>query len=211
MQIVVLSNDSLKEEMSSNGINQDAEIIWINDVNAFATHSDADAYIDLLFENTKTRINALSKLLPKQVIINSVTDTLKEINESFIRINAWPAFLKTSGIEASAQDQTSKEQADRIFHAFNKKLEWVKDEPGFITARVISMIINEAFLALEEGVSSKEAIDTAMKLGTNYPFGPFEWAQKIGLKNIANLLTRLSASQPRYKPCALLIQYSLEQ
>ena len=42
------------------------------------------------------------------------------------------------------------------------------------------MIINEAFLALQEGVSTKEEINTAMKLGTNYPLGPFEWVEKIG-------------------------------
>ena len=206
MLIVVLANDSLKEELLSNGTNPEAEILWINDIKAFSSYPEADAYIDLLFEKNKSRINSLSQFLPKPVIINSVTDTLKEINDSFIRINAWSAFLKTSLIEASAQDQSSKEKVDKVFQAFNKKLEWVKDEPGFITARVISMIINEAYLALEEGVSSKEAIDTAMKLGTNYPYGPFEWAQKIGLKNVASLLTRLSASQPRYKPCALLIQ-----
>jgi 3-hydroxybutyryl-CoA dehydrogenase len=208
MQIVVLINDSLKEELLANSTNPDAEIIWINDVKAFSSFPNADAYIDLLFEKDKSRIKALSKLLPKLVIINSITDTLKEINDSFIRINGWPAFLKTSLIEATAFDQDTKEKADKIFSAFNKKLEWLKDEPGFITARVVSMIINEAYLALEEGVSSKEAIDTAMKLGTNYPYGPFEWAQKIGLKNVANLLTSLSAGQSRYKPCALLIQQS---
>ena len=48
------------------------------------------------------------------------------------------------------------------------------DIPGFISARVVSMIINEAYFALEEEVSSKEEIDTAMKLGTNYPYGPFD-------------------------------------
>ena len=42
------------------------------------------------------------------------------------------------------------------------------------------------FLQLGENVSTRDEIDTAMKLGTNYPFGPFEWAEKIGLKNIGN-------------------------
>ena len=56
--------------------------------------------------------------------------------------------------------------------------------PGFITARVIAMIINEAFFALQENVSSKEEIDTAMRLGTNYPYGPFEWTKLIGIDKI---------------------------
>ncbi len=45
----------------------------------------------------------------------------------------------------------------------------------------MAMIINEAWHALAEEVSTKNEIDTAMKLGTNYPYGPFEWAEKIGL------------------------------
>ncbi len=61
---------------------------------------------------------------------------------------------------------------------------FVKDEPGLVSARVISMIVNEAFFALAEGVSTMEEIDVAMKLGTNYPYGPFEWLEKIGVANI---------------------------
>ena len=93
-----------------------------------------------------------------------------------------------------------KEKTERIFDRLNKKTEWVPDEPGFITARVISMIINEAWFALEEGVSTIEEIDTAMKLGTNYPYGPFEWANQIGLKNVYALLHKLNKNHSRYCP-----------
>jgi 3-hydroxybutyryl-CoA dehydrogenase len=69
----------------------------------------------------------------------------------------------------------------------------------------VSAIINEAYFALEDGVSTKGEIDVAMKLGTAYPYGPFDWAQKIGLNNIATLLQQLAAEQPRYAPCSSLI------
>jgi 3-hydroxybutyryl-CoA dehydrogenase len=68
------------------------------------------------------------------------------------------------------------------------------------------MIINEAFFALSENVTTIEEIDTAMKLGTAYPYGPFEWGNKIGLQNIVTLLKKLSKKQPRYIPCELLVQ-----
>ena len=68
------------------------------------------------------------------------------------------------------------------------------------------MIINEAYFALGEGVSSKEEIDTAMKLGTNYPMGPFEWGINIGLKNVSGLLSALAEINPRYTPAELLKQ-----
>jgi 3-hydroxybutyryl-CoA dehydrogenase len=80
----------------------------------------------------------------------------------------------------------------------------VPDVKGFISARVVSMIINEAYFALEEKVSTKREIDTAMKLGTNYPYGPFEWGDLIGVKNIYELLNELSKTDSRYTPAALL-------
>ncbi len=75
-----------------------------------------------------------------------------------------------------------------------------------VSPRVISMIVNEAWFALQEGVSSREEIDIAMQLGTNYPYGPFAWGEKIGLKKIVSLLTRLSAQNPRYQVADLLLQ-----
>ena len=81
----------------------------------------------------------------------------------------------------------------------------VKDEPGLIAARVLAMIINEAYFALGDNVSTKAEIDTAMKLGTNYPLGPFEWADAIGHANILGLLQQLTATDKRYQPAAMLI------
>src|SRR5215216_4789544 len=60
-----------------------------------------------------------------------------------------------------------------------------------IALRVISCIVNEAFLALGEGVASAEDIDEAMKLGANYPKGPFEWAEEIGTPRILQTLDSL--------------------
>ena len=199
MQVVVLTNDSLQEELLSNGIVRDAEIIWVRSIEELKNYSTADAYIDLM--HTSAHLASLEALLPKTVVINSVEHTLSESNTAFIRVNGWPTFLKAPIIEAAGQ---SKEKTDELFAVFNKKIEWLPDRPGFVTPRVISMIINEAYMALEEGISTKEEIDTAMKLGTNYPYGPFEWADKIGLENINSLLQKLSTTQPRYTPAPLL-------
>jgi len=71
------------------------------------------------------------------------------------------------------------------------------------------MIINEAWFALQEGISTKQEIDIAMKLGTNYPYGPFEWGDKIGLKNIYRLLKEMSGENSKYQPAELLEKANL--
>jgi 3-hydroxybutyryl-CoA dehydrogenase len=75
-----------------------------------------------------------------------------------------------------------------------------------VTPRILFMIINEACYTLQEGTASKEDIDTSMKLGTNYPFGPFEWANKIGIKHVYETLEAiyLDTHDERYKVCPLL-------
>ena len=73
---------------------------------------------------------------------------------------------------------------------------------GFIYPRTLSLIINEAYFALEEHLATQEDIDCAMKFGVNYPLGPFEWADTIGLDKIYILLNELleKTGQTRYKP-----------
>lgn len=203
MQLVVLTNDELKEELLLQGLNESLNLKWINHIDEFLQFNEADAYIDLLFEFNERRVELLKKLPPKPVLINAVTGTLKDLPENFIRINGWVTFLKRKIVEAAGPDKI-KEQGKKIIEGFNKKVEWTEDVPGFVSARVVSMIINEAYFAMAEEVSSKQETDTAMKLGTNYPYGPFEWADKIGLNNVYLLLQQLSKEQQRYIPSALL-------
>lgn len=118
-------------------------------------------------------------------------------------MNAWNGFLERPIAEIAAGEHT-----DAVKPVMDK-LDWpftlVPDVPGMITARVIAMIINEAFFAWGDKVSSKADIDTAMKLGTNYPFGPFEWCEKIGTCKIHQLLSILSKEDERYTPAPALI------
>ncbi len=210
MQIIVAGNEILKNEFLASGMAPDVDCIWIDDAAHFLHYPQADAYIDLLFEKSEDRILLLQQLLPKLVVINSVVHTLAETNAAFVRINGWPTFLQSPLVEAYSNKEDLKTTAETIFHLFNKKMVWLADTPGFVTPRIISMIINEAYFALSENVSTKEAIDMAMKLGTNYPFGPFEWSRRIGLKNIAALLHQLSLSEKQYQPCELLVQEASE-
>lgn len=196
MQIVIVTDESLKEELLSTAEKTQGEIVWMEDISMLVHNRQADVIIDLLFE--KDHIPILRQLLPNLVIVNSVQKKLTETDPSFVRINGWNTFLKSPIIEASSLSETKKQKTEEVFSLFNKKIEWVNDITGFITPRVISMIINEAYISLKEGVSTKEQIDIAMKLGTNYPYGPFEWSEKIGIDKLKNLLNELSKEHGRY-------------
>jgi 3-hydroxybutyryl-CoA dehydrogenase len=75
-----------------------------------------------------------------------------------------------------------------------------------IEARVLATIVNEAASAVAEGVAAPEAIDIAMRLGTNYPSGPLEWGERIGLDHVIHTLDALNAMVPdgRYRVVPLL-------
>ena len=209
MRVVILANEQQKEEILSGGINDDCKIDWISAAEEFSAFPDANAFFDLLFEDNGYDVSYLKDLLPKPVLIHSMNKTIEEIAYPFIRLIAWPGFLKRPIAEVICNNDDKKNEAAVILNLLNRKPEWVPDIKGFISPRVISMIINEAYFALEENVSTKDEIDIAMKLGTNYPYGPFEWAKKIGLKNIVSLLTELSLSEKRYQPAGLLLKEAI--
>jgi 3-hydroxybutyryl-CoA dehydrogenase len=197
MTIVVLAADNKWEVLKTNS----TEIEWINasDDFSFKNYKEADAFL-ILTDSTAFNFTETAK----PVFINSVTTTLKELNapDNVLRINGWNSFLQRSVWEIAGKINDSNKA---IVEKLNKKIFLVPDEPGFVSAKIIAMIINEAYFALGDEVSSKTEIDTAMKLGTNYPNGPFVWAEKIGVKNIYDLLKKLSVTDKRYQPAPILI------
>ena len=205
MQVVILCSSAQKSELIASTAEPAAEIIWIDELAQFSEFTPADCFIDLLFENTSERISTLSALLPGLVVVHSVQHTCARLGATFVRINGWNTFLSSAIIEAACLDEEKKAGTEKAFKLLGRRIEWTGDITGFITPRVVSAIINEAYFALEDGVSTKTEIDVAMKLGTAYPYGPFDWAVRIGLNNIAPLLQQLATEQPRYEPCNLLV------
>jgi 3-hydroxybutyryl-CoA dehydrogenase len=201
MHVAVVTNDVLKKELLQPGSTDAVEFTFIDDP-LFV--EQADAYIDLLYDGSDERRERWMGINYPLLIVNAVESPREECPPGAVRMNAWPGFLQRRLVEASALSKEEQEKTENIFNALNRKVEWLADEPGFITARVVSMIINEAFFTIEEKVSSKEDIDKAMKLGTNYPYGPFEWAEMIGRKKVYKLLSILYKREERYKPSGLL-------
>jgi 3-hydroxybutyryl-CoA dehydrogenase len=104
----------------------------------------------------------------------------------------------------------TSEETTRMIVELSKKMgkEPVEanDYPGFIVNRILMPMINEGCYALMEGVGTKEAIDTCMKLGTNMPMGPLELADLIGLDTCLSIMEVLhnGMGDSKYRACPLL-------
>jgi 3-hydroxybutyryl-CoA dehydrogenase len=99
-------------------------------------------------------------------------------------------------------------QAEHWLQALGFNPQRVADTPGLVVARSIAMLINEAADAVHQGVCNEAAADAAMKLGVNYPAGPFEWLALWGAVPVCQLLDALDAFYrgERYRASPLLRQ-----
>jgi 3-hydroxybutyryl-CoA dehydrogenase len=108
--------------------------------------------------------------------------------------------LETSEVSAEFVRQTAAEMG--------KETVTVNEFPGFVTSRISALVGNEAFYMLQEGVGTAEEIDKAIKLGLNYPMGPFELGDLVGLDTRLNNLKYLHEKLgEKYRPAPLLEQY----
>ncbi|SFS61306.1 3-hydroxybutyryl-CoA dehydrogenase [Marininema halotolerans] len=82
----------------------------------------------------------------------------------------------------------------------------MNESPGFVTTRLIVILINEALYTLMEGVASKDDIDFAMKRGYQFPYGPLEMADRFGLDSVLASLERLfrEYGDAKFRPAPLL-------
>ena len=168
-------------------------------------NEDASAFI-ILSEEVPETVYAISK--PVFVGMMNETAAWLKLPDNFLRFNAWPGFIARNVWEVAGNFSPMHKT---VLEELGKTAINCADVPGFPAARIIAMIVNEAFFAVDDEVSTDEEIDTAMKLGTNYPYGPFEWCNHIGGKRILSLLQRLAHENERYKPApALLKAYQKE-
>jgi 3-hydroxybutyryl-CoA dehydrogenase len=122
-------------------------------------------------------------------------------------------YRRATRIALSASQDTSPQtlaEATGLFQALGKQVSVIGDVPGMIVARTVARIVDLAHDAVAKGVATEEDIDTAMRLGVNYPLGPFEWSRRLGRNWAYALLDDLHLRDPsgRYAPSLALYRHA---
>ncbi|MFC3190469.1 3-hydroxyacyl-CoA dehydrogenase [Pseudocitrobacter faecalis] len=112
---------------------------------------------------------------------------------------------------AQTNTQADTDKAVYYFQKQGKKVLQVTDYPGLLVWRTVAMLANEALDAVQKQVASEQDIDTAMRLGVNYPKGPLQWGAELGWTRVLRVLENLQAhyGEERYRPSSLLRQRAL--
>ena len=122
-----------------------------------------------------------------------------------------PTLLNRSLLEVSLYYEAAHEKLAETCAALGTDYRVVADRVGLVTPRVICQIINEACFTVQEGTATMQDVDLGMKLGTNYPHGPFAWANAIGVARVHAVLEAMwnDTHDERYKVCPLLKRQAL--
>lgn len=123
----------------------------------------------------------------------------------FNPVHRMPLVELARGLETS--DETVM-ICETVAQQMGKETVVIQEFPGFVTSRISALVGNEAFYMLQEGLGTPEEIDKAIKLGLNYPMGPFELGDLVGLDTRLNNLKYLHEKLgEKYRPAPLLEQY----
>jgi 3-hydroxybutyryl-CoA dehydrogenase len=177
-------------------------------------YKDYDAIFDFNFDDNPEALAHYASLKDMPVFVSAAKLSLAEavyatdtkIKCRLFGFNALPGFMEQSLWEISLFRKFETPELEKIMSRLQISFLPVEDRIGLVKPRIIFMIINEACYTLQEGTASIEDIDTSMKLGTNYPYGPLEWCDKIGIENVFETLAALyeDTKDERYKICPLL-------
>ncbi|MDP1530584.1 3-hydroxyacyl-CoA dehydrogenase PaaH [Rhodoferax sp.] len=110
-------------------------------------------------------------------------------------------------VSVAAQcDDAAANSAIGLLQAAGFAVSQLQDIPGLIVMRTVTMLANEASDAVNQGVCDAAAVDTAMRLGVNYPCGPLAWANHVGLAQVSTVLGHLAQTygEDRYRTSPLI-------
>lgn len=194
-----------------------ARIQWSTDLEEL---DDYEWVIEAISENLQAKqdlFRHLDDICPPEAIFITNTSTLSitEIAAATRRedrvigmhfINPVPKVPLVEIVRGLKTSDETYEKARKLAERLGKTAVEVYEYPGYVTTRIIVTMLNEAMHILMEGVASAEGIDTAMKLGFNFPVGPLTLADQMGLDEVMAWMETLfrELGELKYRPCPLL-------
>ena len=185
--------------------------------------ADCDLIVEAIVENfdiKKKVFEELDRIAPAHAILASNTSSLPITQIAAVTkrpgqvigmhfMNPVPVMKLVEVIRGLATTDKVYNTIEVASIKMGKVPVWCNDVPGFISNRVLQVMINEALWELYEGVAPAKNIDDIMKLGMNHPMGPLELADLIGLDTVLAILNVLyqGYGDPKYRPSPLLKQY----
>jgi len=217
----VLQKNVQKGKMTEN--DRQATLKRIKTVDSLEQLSAVDFVVEAVSENTdlKHRIfKDLARITPPNAILATNTSSISITKIAAVTnrpdrvigmhfMNPVPVMKLVEIIPGLATSEATLKSTLALARAMGKTTAQSLDTPGFIANRLLMPYINEAIQALQEGVGTKEDIDTTMKLGTNVPMGPLELADFIGLDTCLAIMRVLHTDigDSKYRPSTLLVKY----
>jgi len=181
---------------------------------------NVDCVIEAVFERAEVKLpifGQLEEFCPKETILASNTSGIPvsllasatKRPEKVIGTHFMNPVPLMKGVEIVKTLLTSEETVEislDFIKSLGKETVVVKDSPGFVTNRIITLVMNEAAKLLEENLASIEDIDKIEKLSHNWPMGPFELADLVGIDVLVDLLEGVyqQTGWERYKPAPIL-------
>ncbi|MGC4192469.1 MAG: 3-hydroxybutyryl-CoA dehydrogenase [Thermomicrobiales bacterium] len=201
---------------------RDAILARIGTSTATADLAGVDLAVEVVperFEIKRDVLRAIADAVGSEAIIASNTSSISitalaalvERTERVIGMhffNPVPVLALVEVIRGLQTDDETVARTMALATRIGKTPVEVADAPGFVANRLLLPMINEAVLALSEGVASAEDIDTVMKLGAAHPMGPLALADLIGLDVCLGIMEVLQAQfgDDKYRPAPLLRQ-----
>jgi len=179
---------------------------------------DCDLIIESVPEDFDIKVDALKSVIRlaehAKVVTNTSSLSLLKLQQAVDYplvgmhfFNPAPVMKLVEVVHTEKNSAEDIEQIKDIAEQVSKTPIVVKDNPGIIVNRLLITMINEAVIQYEAGVASAQDIDTAMKLGANYPMGPLELADYIGIDVVLAIMKSIQeqTGSNKYKPADMLI------